>query len=111
MSIDEFLGRAFRLSLAHNVSFIDIDYAYRVAPSNILVMFIPDSITDCNRGWWQRSGEAIVLQSHGMWMQGEVQVWHDERETGGPESLSALSALVAPSKHEKTAVEKTVSLQ
>lgn len=72
-------------------------------------MFIPDFIADHERGWSQRSGEAIVLQSHGMWMQREIGVRHDERETGGPESLSALSALVAPSKHKKTAVEKAVS--
>lgn len=73
-------------------------------------MFIPDFIADHERGWCQRSGEAIVLQSHGMRMQGEVRVRHDQRETRrGPESLSAPSVLVASSEHEKTAVKKTVS--
>jgi len=93
-------------SFAHNVSFTDTDYAYR-AHSNILAIFIPD-FADYGRGSCQR-GEAIVLQSHAMRMQGEVRVRHDERETHGPESLPA-SILVASSKHEKTAVEKTVSL-
>lgn len=70
-------------------------------------MFISDFIVDRERGRRHCSGEAIVLQSHRMRMQGEVQIRHDKREICRPESVSAL--LVAPTKHEETAIEKTVS--
>lgn len=70
-------------------------------------MFISDFIVDRERGRQHCSGEAIVLQSHRMRMQREVQVRHDKRETCGPESVSTL--LVAPTEHEETAFEKAVS--
>lgn len=73
-----------------------------------MVMFISDFIVDRERSRRHCSGEAIVLQSHRMRVQGEIQIRYDERETWGPESVSTL--LVAPTKYEETAIEKTVSL-
>lgn len=42
-------------------------------------------------------------------MQREVRIRNNEREARGPESVPALSVLLAPAEHEETATEKIVS--